>query len=139
MRRLPLLFSCACIVLSACRARDFGGLLLDKPGEFTCFDGQLLVTVAESPQNQLNVTLKRGEDNVNSPKPDLQKASPWAIYTETADLVWIYDGAKEVKLVTFATNGTSTVTSTLQTNGLLKMVPLVLRPRLAPELQAQSK
>jgi hypothetical protein len=95
----------------------------------------MVLTVWEASTNALNYTVSRKQSKVGPSAPPLRKDSQWAIYAETSDSIWIYDGAKDVTHVEFSENGGTKFTSSQVVPAILKAAPPVFLQRLPKEIK----
>jgi hypothetical protein len=125
----------ALLVLCSCQQRpDYATTVIDRPGTFDCFQHRMLVTVSSASNDVLNYTVSRKQSKVGPAKPALQKGTPWIIYPESVDSIWVYDGTKDVTLIEFGTNGAAKFTSNQVISDLLKRAPRAFLERLPPDM-----
>ena len=113
-----------CLTASSCQKQhDFGGLPIDAPGAFHCFNDQLVIKVVESSGDKFNYSVSNKKISAGPADGALQKSAPWVIYPESIEKVWIFDGVKDVTLIELYGDGGSKFTSNQVVPELLKQAP----------------
>jgi hypothetical protein len=90
-----------------------------------------VIAVNETPNDRLNYTVRHKQIETRPSNPSLRRGLAWAIYPETPDCLWVYDGAGEVTRVVFDAKGGVTFTSSKIVPELLKQVPPAMTPYLS--------
>ena len=122
-----------CLAASSCQKQhDFGGLPIDAPGTFHCFNDQLVIKVVESTGDKLNYSVANKKISAGLADHALQKSASWFIFPQSIDRVWIFDGVKDVTLIEFYGEGGTKFTSSQIVPELLNQAP----PEFLRELPA---
>ena len=125
----------ACITACSCQKRlpDFGGLPIDVPGAFHCFDGGMVIKVVEGTGDKLTYSVENKNIATASATPSLQKTVPWVILPESLNSVWIFDGVQDVTLIELHKRETK-FTSSQVVPELLEQAPPELLEKLPADL-----
>lgn len=129
-------FALLAFCLSSCSRPDHAKTIIDHAGAFRCFHGQMLVTISDTPTDALNYTIGRKQSKVGPSNPSLHRGTPWAIYPETADSVWVFDGTKDVTHIEFAPDGGAKFTSNQVVPDMLKSAPPVFLNHLPGQIKS---
>jgi len=130
-----LTFLVACLVTCSCQKQhDFGGLPIDGPGTFNCFNDQLVIKVVESTGDKLNYSVGNKKISAGPAEHALQKSAPWVIFPESLDKVWVFDGVKDVTLIELYSDGGAKFTSNQIVPELLKRAPTELVRKLPADI-----
>jgi len=134
-RLLGLTLIGLCLTASSCQKQhDNGGLPIDAPGTFSCFNDQLVIKVVESTGDKLNYSVANKKISAGPAEHALQKSAPWVIFPESLDKVWVFDGVKDVTLIELYSDGGAKFTSNQIVPELLKRAPTELVPKLPADI-----
>jgi len=119
------------VMVSGCRKPvDYARTPIRSAGVYRCFGGDLSVTISQAEPGRLNYQVSRKEVSAGPSQPGLLQQSPWIIYAETADRVWVYDGGKDVTRIDFQPNRATKFTSNQVVPEMMKEAPAEFRKEL---------
>ncbi len=133
---LIMLFLVGC---SNTSAADYGGQVIAAPGSFTCFGKQLVVNVIRDVSGRLNYTVANKKAAAGPAKAAIDESSAWAIFPESPERVWVFDGGRDVTLVEIYPDGGTKFTSSQVVPELLKSAPAVFAARLPPVIKQSAE
>jgi len=133
---LTILFLVGC---SKAPAADYGRRVIAAPGSFNCFGKQLVVKVVPDVSGRLNYTVGNQKAAAGPAKAAIEASSDWAIFPESPERVWVFDGARDVTLIEIYPDGGSKFTSSQIVPDLLGRAPADFAARLPAEIKQPAK
>lgn len=110
-------------------AKDYGASLIATPGTFRCFNDQLAIKVVRV-GDRLNYSVGDKRAEAGPAEARIEGSSPWVIFPEAPERVWVYDGAAEVTLIEIYSDGGTKFTSSQIIPNLLERAPAEFVDRL---------
>lgn len=110
---------------------------ITKAGTYKLFDGKLEVAVtagAAGTSYSFTIPLGGGKSIKHaSAKDEIKKGAEWFIYPESADRVWVFNGADLLRMEFM--EGNAVVKGSSAVPGLVKAAPEAVRKRLPDEFK----
>jgi len=132
---IPAFCAFALFVLAACQ-REGGGAaeIINSPGTFRLFGGDMNVTVTENTNGVVNYRNTHGPSTAGPPRSTLRTGRPWFIYAASATNAWIFNGTNELASLEFHAAGTKLVSS-LHHPEIIRLAPAQVTQKLPEELK----